>query len=67
MNLREQVLADLEVALLDLLLGALDALVQPRVYDRLAGLHAEARHEAPDVLAAEEAHQVVTERDVEPG
>ena len=35
--------------------------------DDIALLHAEARHEAGDALGAEEAHEVVLERDVEAG
>ena len=51
--------------LLDLFLGPLDALVDPRVEDRLSLAHAEARHEPLEVLAAEQAHEVVVEGDEE--
>ena len=61
----ERALADGEVALLDAALGALDGVVEPAVLDGLALLHAEARHDAGDAVGAEEAHQVVLERDVE--
>ena len=61
----EQVLADLEVAALDLLLGALDGARHHAVLDRLALLHAELAHQPLDAVGAEDAHQVVLERQVE--
>ena len=61
----EQVLADVEVVALDLLLGALDRLGEPGVLDLLALLHAQRLHQPGDALGAEDAHQVVLERQVE--
>src|SRR5690606_21899792 len=61
----ELALADGEVVLLDLLLGALDALGDPLVGDDLALLHAELVHHLGGAVVPEEAHQVILERDVE--
>ena len=61
----EEVLAGLEVAPLDLLLRALDRLRHHPVLDGNALLHAEALHPGHQALAAEDAHQVVLEREVE--
>ena len=61
----EQVLATLEVLRLDLLLGALDGLGDHAVLDRHAFFHAEPLHQARDAVGAEDAHQVVFERQVE--
>ena len=60
-------LSDLEVPLLNLLLGLLDALVQPRMVDGFSRLHADAGHDALHLLAAEQPHQVVVHGDVELG
>ena len=55
----EEVLADFEVARLDLLLGLLQGLVDPRMDDGLAVLEAELPQHAVDALGAEDAHEVV--------
>ena len=62
----EQVLADGEVLRFDLLLGALDGARHHAVLDRHAFFHAEPLHQAGDAVRAEDAHQVVFEREVEP-
>ena len=63
----EQLLADVEVVRLDLALRALDLPRQELALDRLAGLHAGARQHALDALGiAEDAHEVVFERQIEP-
>src|SRR5882724_6739634 len=61
----EQVLAGLEVPPLDLLLGPLDRLRDHVVLDRLALLHAQPAHDPLDAVGAEDAHEVVFERQVE--
>src|SRR5262249_21240478 len=61
----EQVLTDVEVALLDLLLGALDPSRHHAALDGLALFHAQAGQHVGDPLAGEDAHQVVLERQVE--
>src|SRR5205085_6537165 len=61
----EQMLAGLEVAPLHLLLGALDRLRHHPVLDGDALLHAEALHPRHQPLAAEDAHQIVLEGEVE--
>ena len=61
----EQVLANFEVALFDLLLGAFDAAADHAAFDRFAFLHAEAGEHVLDPLAGEDPHQVVFERQVE--
>ena len=63
----EDLLADVEVARLDLLLRHLERLVHPRMGDRLAFLQAERLQHAVHALGAEDAHQVVVERQVELG
>ncbi len=63
----EQVLADVEVARLDLLLGLLERPVDPRMDDRLAFLQAELLQHAVHALGAEDAHQVVLQRQEELG
>ena len=63
----EQVLAGLEVLLLDLLLRLLDLPGDHPALDRLPVLHAEARQESGHPLAAVDAHQVVLQRQEEPG
>src|ERR1051325_7138112 len=60
----EEVLAGLEVAALDLLLRALDRARDHAVLDRHAFLHAQALHDAHDPVAAENAHQIVFEREI---
>jgi hypothetical protein len=62
----EQVLADLEVPALHLLLGALDGAADHAVLDGLALFHAELAHQPLDAVGAEDPHQVVFERQVEP-
>ncbi len=61
----QDVLADVEVARLDLLLRLLDRLVDPGMDDRLAFLEAELLQHAVHAVGAEDAHQVVLERQVE--
>jgi hypothetical protein len=61
----QQVLADLEVARLDLALGALQRLVHPGVDDRLAFLHAELAEHRVEPVGPEDPHQVVLEREEE--
>ena len=61
----EKVLADVEVARLDLLLRLLQRLVDPRMDDRLALLEAERLQHAVHALGAEDAHQIVLDRQVE--
>ena len=61
----KQVLADAEVALLDLLLGAFDALVQTFVLDGHAFLEAEDVEHLQDPLAHEQVQEVVLEREEE--
>ena len=61
----EQVLADAEVLRLDLALRALDRARHHAVLDRDALLHAQPQHQAADALGAEDAHQVVLQREVE--
>ena len=55
----EDVLADVEVLLLDLLLGALDLLREHLGLDRLVVAGAEAVEDLVDAVAREEAHEVV--------
>ncbi len=57
----QQLLADVEVAPFDLGLRAFERLVDPRVDDRLAFLHAEGREHLVEPLRPEDAHQVVLE------
>ena len=61
----EQVLADVEVARLDLLLRLLQRLVDPGMDDRLAFLEAERLQHAVHAVGAEDAHQIVLDRQVE--
>jgi hypothetical protein len=61
----EQVLADVEIVGLDALLGSRDRPGDERMLDDLALLDAHALHQARDPLAAEQAHQVVFQREVE--
>ncbi len=63
----EQVLAHVEVVRLDLALRALDLARQHAALDRLAFLHADRAQQGLGALrVAEDAHQVVFERQVEP-
>ena len=62
----EQVFAGGEVLRFDLLLRALDRLGHHAVLDRHAFFHAEPLHQAGDAARAEDAHQVVFERQIEP-
>src|SRR5262249_56252373 len=57
----EQVLAAVEVALLDALLGLADLPRHHRALDGLALLHAQAGQQLADPLRGEDAHQVVFE------
>ena len=61
----EQVLADVEVARLDLLLRLLERLVDPGVDDRLALLQAETLEHAVETIGAEDPHQIVFQRQEE--
>ena len=61
----EQLLADVEVARLDLALRAFDRARHHRVLDRLALGHLQHHHDAVDALAGEDAQQRVLERHVE--
>ena len=61
----QDVLADVEVARLDLLLRLLDRLVDPGMDDRLVLLEAELLQHAVHALGAEDAHQVVLQRQEE--
>src|SRR5258708_39844201 len=58
-------LADVEVVRLDLLLRVLDRRVDPAMLDRLAFLHPEALHDLLDALGAEDAQQIVLQREEE--
>jgi hypothetical protein len=62
----QDVLADLEVLLLDLRLGAADGLGDHARLDRHVVRHVESRHDRLDEVAVEAPHQVVVERQVEP-
>ena len=63
----QQVLAHLEMLLLDLLLGAFQRLVDPGMDDRLALLDAQPLQHAVHALHAVDAHQVVFQRQEELG
>jgi hypothetical protein len=63
----QEVLADVEVARLDLLLRLLQRLVDPGMDDRLALLEAELLQHAVHAVGAEDAHQVVLQRQEELG
>ena len=63
----EQMFADGEVLRLDLLLRARDGVGHHLVLDGDAFLHAEPLHQAGDAIGAEDAHQVVFERQIEAG
>ena len=57
--------ADGEVLRFDLLLRALDGLADHPVLDRHAFFHAEPLHQAGDAIRAEDAHQIVLQREIE--
>jgi uncharacterized protein YydD (DUF2326 family) len=61
----QEVLADVEVARLDLLLRLLQRLVDPGMDDRLVLLEAELLQHAVHAVGAEDAHQVVLQRQEE--
>ena len=63
----EDVLADVEVARLDLLLRLFQRLVDPGMDDRLALLQAELGQHAVELVRTEDAHQIVFERQEELG
>ena len=63
----KQVLADLEVARLDLLLRLLKRLVDPGMDDGFAVLEPELAQHAVHALGAEDAHQIVFQREKELG
>ncbi len=63
----QQVLADVEVARLDLLLGLFQRLVDPGMGDRLVFLEAKALQHGIHAVRAEDAHQVVLQRQEELG
>ncbi len=63
----EEMFADFEVVRFDAFLRGLDGFADERVLDGLVLLDAEPVHHAHDAVGAEEAHQVVLERDVEAG
>ena len=63
----EHVLAGIEVARLDLLLRLLEGLVDPGVGDGLAFLQPQLLQHAVHAVRAEDAHQVVFERQIELG
>ena len=63
----QQVLADFEVARLDLLLRLFQRLVDPGMDDGLAFLQAQPAQHPVHALGAENAHQIVFERDEELG
>ena len=63
----QDVLADVEVARLDLLLRLFQRLVDPGMDDRLVLLQAELGQHAVELVGAEDAHQIVFERQEEFG
>src|SRR5579871_3304489 len=62
----EQMLADIEVVRLDLLLGVLDRFADPAMLDRDAVFHPDPAHQALELVGAENAQQVVLEREEKP-
>src|SRR6476661_10615204 len=60
-------LPNVEVVRLDAPLGPLDRARHEPVLDDLALLYSQLLHDARDPVRAEEAHQVVFEREVKPG
>src|SRR4029079_13321616 len=63
----DDALAHVEVEALDAALGALDGLADEARFDRDVVLEAEALHEPGDAVRGEPLHQVVLERQAEPG
>ena len=63
----QQILPNIEVARLDLLLSALQRLVDPRMDDRLAFLEPQFAQHRIHALRPEDSHQVVFETEEEPG
>src|SRR4051794_24725117 len=61
----EQILADFEVALFNLLLCRFDAARHHAAFDRLAFFHAKAREQILHPLTGEDPHQVVFKRKIE--
>ena len=61
----EDVLADVEVAGFNLLLGLFQRLVDPRMDDRFALLQAELLQHAIQAVGAEDAHQIIFQREIE--
>ena len=61
----EQLLADVEVARLDLALRALDAARDDAGFDRLAVGHLQPLHDRAHAVAGEDAHQRIVQRQVE--
>ena len=61
----ENVLADVEIARLDLLLRLLERFVDPRVDDRFVLLEAEALEHRVHALRSENAHEIVLQRQEE--
>ena len=61
----QHVLADAEVAAFDLALCALDGVGEHLCLDRRVLVHVQTIHHHGDAFAAEQAHQIVLERDIE--
>ena len=61
----QRALADGEILLFDAALGGFDRPVQPAVLEHLAFLDAQLLHDAGNAVGAEQAHQVVFQRDEE--
>ena len=61
----ERALADLEVVLLDAFLGLADGAIKQRVLELLAFFEAHLLHVLDDLVRAEQAHQIIFERDEE--
>src|SRR4029077_17928519 len=62
----EQMFAAVEVVRLDLLLRVLDRLADPSMLDRDAVLHPDPAHQSLELVGAEDAQQVVLQREEEP-
>src|SRR4029077_7355782 len=62
----EQMFAAVEVVRLDLLLRVLDRLADPSMLDRDAVLHPDPAHQALELVGAEDAQQVVLQREEKP-
>src|SRR4029453_18807981 len=63
----QQVLADIEIARLDLLLRLLERLVDPGMNDRLVLLQSELLQHSIELVGSEDAHQVVFQGEEELG